>query len=165
MFPLIYKISVMKKITLLSSIVFTTLCCFSQNNIIKDSSKLKIDTNKIVKDESWDKTFTSVEIEPQFPGGTEAFNKYLQKNLKPSTPANNGAPEGTYNVQVTFIVDTNGDISNVYGKINNNGNDYGTIAEVVKVIKKGPKWIPGMQNGHKVKSYKVQKFTFTVKED
>ena len=154
----------MKKIALLLSIMFTSLCCFSQNNIMNDSSKLKLDSNKIIKVDFMDITFTSVEIEPEFPGGTEAFNKYLQRNLNPNTPANNGAPAGTYDIQVTFIVDTNGNVSDISGKIKNNGKDYGTIAEVIKVIKNGPKWIPGIQNGHKVKSFKNQKFSFTVRE-
>jgi protein TonB len=34
--------------------------------------------------------------------------------------------------------------------------------EAIRVIKKGPKWIPGMQNGYLINAYRKQLFTFVV---
>jgi protein TonB len=47
----------------------------------------------------------------------------------------------------------------------NGGSDYGTIEEAIRVIKKGPRWKPGIQNGIQVKSTKKQKITFVITED
>ena len=36
--------------------------------------------------------------------------------------------------------------------------------EVMRIIKKGPKWIPAMQNGRPVNAYRRQPVTFMVEE-
>ena len=117
------------------------------------------------KEENWDQTFTSVEIQADFPGGTAGWTKYLDRNLDAQVPTSNGAPPGKYTVIVTFIVDKNGNISDVTGAPESGGNDYGTVDEAVRVIKKGPKWSPCIQNGRQVKSYRKQRITFQVNEE
>jgi len=116
------------------------------------------------KEENWDQTFTSVEIQASFPGGTAAWEKYLIRNLDDQVPGNNGAPAGTYTVAVSFIVDKNGNISDVSGTPVGGGADYGTVEEAVRVIKKGPKWVPGNQNGRQVKSWRTQNITWKVQD-
>ena len=37
--------------------------------------------------------------------------------------------------------------------------------EAVKVIKKGPKWTPALQNGRNVNAYRRQPITFQVQEN
>ena len=119
-----------------------------------------------VKEEDYDKLFTSVQIESEFPGGQDAWNKYLQRNLNSEVPKDNGAPSGRYTVEVSFTVDKEGNISSVNGALANGGStDYGTIEEAIRVIKKGPKWKPGVQNGIQVKSRKKQRITFLITED
>jgi protein TonB len=39
---------------------------------------------------------------------------------------------------------------------------YGMEEEAIRVIKKGPKWIPAVQYGRKVKAYRRQPLTFAV---
>ena len=40
------------------------------------------------------------------------------------------------------------------------------LADVaVNAIKQGPKWIPGMQNGHVVNSYAFQQVSFKLKDN
>ncbi|MBS4044180.1 MAG: energy transducer TonB [Chitinophagaceae bacterium] len=117
-------------------------------------------------EEDYDRLFTSVQIESEFPGGQEAWNKYLQRNLNSEVPKDNGAPSGRYTVEVSFTVDKEGNISSVSGILANGGsNDYGTIEEAIRVIKRGPKWKPGVQNGIQVKSRKKQRITFLITED
>jgi protein TonB len=114
--------------------------------------------------EDYDKLFTSVQIESEFPGGPGGWVKYLERNLNREVPTDNGAPAGRYTVEISFTVDKEGNISDVDGKMANGGEAYGTIDEAIKVIKKGPKWKPGVQNGIQVKSRKKQRVTFEVAE-
>ena len=60
---------------------------------------------------------------------------------------------------VQFIVDTDGDISELQPLTMQ-----GTLLSrtVVEALKNGPKWIPAMQNGHKVKAYRRQPVTFQI---
>lgn len=106
-----------------------------------------------------EKIFERVEIEASFPGGDALWRRYLERTLDGGTPTKNGAPEGTYTVVVQFIVDKEGNISDVRA-LTNHG--YGMEAEVVRVIKKGPKWSPAFQDGRHVKAYRKQPVTFMV---
>ena len=116
--------------------------------------------------EDYDKLFTSVQIESEFPGGPGAWGKYLERNLNSEVPKDNGAPAGKYTVEVSFTVDKEGNISDADGQLVSGGSEsFGTVDEAVKVIKKGPKWKPGVQNGIQVKSRKKQRITFLITED
>ena len=103
--------------------------------------------------------FTSVQIEAEFPGGQEAWKRFLERNLNNELPADEGAPVGLYTVVVSFMVDKEGRVSDVVAE---NDPQYGTAKEAVRVIKKGPIWKPAIQNGHPV-AYRVkQSITFVV---
>jgi periplasmic protein TonB len=108
-----------------------------------------------------DKVFTKVENEAQFPGGQQAWIRYLQKNLNANAPVDNGAPGGTYQVIVKFIVSKDGSISDVQAETKHG---YGMEDEAVKIIKRGPKWTPALQNGRNVNAYRRQPITFIVEE-
>ena len=112
-------------------------------------------------DDDENKIFTKVEVEAQFQGGEAAWRRYLQNNLNANTPVDNGAPEGTYQVVVRFIVGKDGTISDVAAETNHG---YGMEQEAVKIIKKGPKWTPAIQNGRNVNAYRRQPITFVVQE-
>lgn len=114
------------------------------------------------KDETdYEQTFTKVEVEASFKGGEGAWRKYLERNLNASAPVDNGAAPGSYTVVVQFIVDKEGNISDVKA-LTNHG--YGMEDEAVRVIKRGPKWEPAIQNGRQVKAYRKQPITFVVSE-
>ena len=108
-----------------------------------------------------DKVFTKVENEAQFPGGQAAWIRYLQKNLNANAPVDNGAPGGTYQVIVKFIVSKDGSISDVQAETKHG---FGMEDEAVKIIKRGPKWTPALQNGRNVNAYRRQPITFIVEE-
>lgn len=112
--------------------------------------------------EDYDKVFTVVQIAAEFPGGLPAWTKYLERNLNRDLPVENGAPPGKYTVVVSFIVSKTGDISDVVAE---NDPGYGTKAEAVRVITKGPKWKPAVQNGRNVIYRHRQSITFQVSED
>lgn len=109
-----------------------------------------------------DSVFRKVEIEASFSGGDRAWRSYLERSLNASVPVDNKAPEGTYTVIVQFIVDKDGTISDIKA-LTNLG--YGMEQEVIKVISKGPKWTPALQDGKPVKAYRRQPVTFAVIAD
>lgn len=106
--------------------------------------------------------FEKVETEAEFPGGINGWRKYLETNLNPTTPVDNGAPAGTYTVWIQFVVDKNGNISQIKA-LTKLG--YGMEAEVMRIIRKSPPWKPAMQFGRMVKAYRKQPVTFVVEEE
>jgi protein TonB len=87
--------------------------------------------------------YSMVDVKPEFPGGMDAFYKFIGKNYKiPEVKGLNGK------VFVTFIIEKDGSIEEVK-VLRDLG--YGTGNEAIRVLKKSPKWIPAEQNGQKVR--------------
>lgn len=103
--------------------------------------------------------FTSVEIDAKFNGNWKSF---LERNLNANVPNENNAPPGRYSVVVQFVVDVEGNVSDIK-TLTNHG--YGLEAEAVRVLKKAAKWEPAIQNGKKVKAYRKQVITFDVLDE
>ena len=116
------------------------------------------------KEEDYDRTFYKVEKEARFPGGPEAWRKYLQRNLNANAAQEDGAPVGNYTVRVQFIVDKEGFISNVTA-IESPKACPSCAKEAVKIIQKGGRWEAAVQNGRKVIYQAVQHITFQVAEE
>ena len=97
---------------------------------------------------------TFAQFMPEFPGGREALIKYMQRNLfQPDD-----IPEGEkIVVMAQFVVDAEGNIAEL--KIVKDGRD-DLDKEVLRVIKRMPKWKPGMQNGRAVPVYFKLPVTF-----
>jgi protein TonB len=123
----------------------------------------KVDEGKQIveekKEEDENKIFDKVEIEAGFPGGEGKWRQYLERNCNGQVASDNGAPEGTYTTIVQFVVDKEGNISDVR-PLTTHG--FGMEEEAMRVIKKGPKWTPAVQNGRNVKAYRKQPITFVV---
>jgi len=100
-------------------------------------------------------------VTASFPGGHDAWQKFLEQNLNSNIPVDKGSPPGTYKVIVSFLVDANGKVSNVKA-INNPG--YGTAEEAVRVIANGPDWVAAKNNNSPVSSMVKQDITFQVSE-
>jgi len=113
-------------------------------------------------EEDYDKVFTVVQIPAEFPGGLPAWSRYLERNLNREIPVENGAPPGRYTVVVAFTVSKTGAISDVAAE---NDPGYGTKAEAIRVITKGPSWKPAVQNGRNVIYRHKQAVTFVVSEE
>ena len=106
-----------------------------------------------------DGVFEKVDVEATFSGGEAAWRKYLEQNLDPNVPVENGAPIGIYTVVVQFIVDKTGAISDIK-TLTNFG--YGMEQEVMRIMKKSPMWSPASQNNRTVKAYRKQPVTFVI---
>ena len=81
-----------------------------------------------------------VQTLPQFPGGDEAFMKYIEEILVYPEKAKEDSITGK--VLVGFVVEADGSITNV--KVIRSANKI-LDEEAVRVVKSMPKWIPGMQ--------------------
>jgi periplasmic protein TonB len=106
-----------------------------------------------------ERIFEKVEIEASFPGGDQAWIKFLKKNVNGMVATDNGAPKGIYTVIIQFVVDKYGYLTDIKA-LTNHG--YGMEKEVIKLLKKSPKWNPAFQDGRNVKAYRRQPVTFTV---
>jgi protein TonB len=90
--------------------------------------------------------FTVIDQEPVFPGGDQAFLKYITNNLKYPEIAKLIGLKGK--VFVSFVVDHDGTITDVK-PIRCLG--AGCESEAVRVISMSPKWSPGMSKGKTVR--------------
>ncbi len=90
--------------------------------------------------------FTVVEVMPQYPGGDEARIKFLIDNMHYPAEAMKNGIQGT--VYITFVVETDGSVSNV--KVLR-GVGSGLEEEAMRVVNLMPKWTPGTQSGKAVR--------------
>ncbi|RYY29579.1 MAG: energy transducer TonB, partial [Chitinophagaceae bacterium] len=105
-----------------------------------------------------DSVFLRVEIESSYPGGIEAWRRFLIKNLSNNYPRE-AADHGIQGkVVVMFIVDKQGNVSDVHAI--DGPKELHDLA--MKVIKKSGKWQPAQQNGQVVNSYKRQPIIFAI---
>ena len=111
------------------------------------------------KEEESDEPFTTVEVDAKFNGNWRAF---LERNLNANVPLENNAPPGRYSVVMQFVVDIEGNVSDIK-PLTNHG--YGVEEEAMRVLKKASKWEPAIQNGIKVKAYRKQVIVFEVTEE
>lgn len=95
-----------------------------------------------------------VEDMPLFPGGDDAMFSYLAHNIQYPMAAKETGIQGT--VHLTFVIETDGSISNV-GLLRGIGG--GCDEEAMRVVRNMPRWTPGNQQGRPVR---VQ-FTLPVK--
>ncbi|HET7732297.1 MAG TPA: energy transducer TonB [Paludibacter sp.] len=95
-----------------------------------------------------DGVYDQVEKMPQFPGGENSLLKYIAKHLKYPASAQRYGIQGT--IIIRFVV-------NEFGHVDNfevlKGLDPDIDQEGIRVISSLPDWIPGEQNGEKVKVY------------
>lgn len=94
-----------------------------------------------------------------FIGGVYAWRKYLERNLNASVPSQDKAPRGTYTVKVQFMVDEEGNVSEVHA-VEAPKKCPNCATEAERVIREGPKWEPAMKDGKRVKFQATQSITF-----
>ena len=93
-----------------------------------------------------DKVYEVCEQIPIFEGGDAALLKYLRENLKYPDKTKDRGVQGR--LVIGFIVEKDGSLTDV--KVLRPV-DIDLDAEVLRVIKGMPKWIPGRQNGKRVR--------------
>jgi Uncharacterized protein conserved in bacteria (DUF2059)/Gram-negative bacterial TonB protein C-terminal len=84
-----------------------------------------------------------IDVKPEFPGGIDEFTRYVAKNF--NTPNVAGLKGKVF---VSFVIEKDGSLTDI--KILRDIG-YGTGKEAVRVLELSPKWLPGEQNGQKVR--------------
>ena len=115
-----------------------------------DSSKVAAPDDTIIE---------MVEFEATFPGDLQGWRAFLEANLNADVPAKRKAPVGNYTVVVQFIVDKTGKVSDIKALT---AHGFGMEAEVIRVMRRSPRWTPAVQNGRPVKAYRKQPITFAI---
>jgi protein TonB len=105
-------------------------------------------------DANQNNTTAILEKEPEFPGGQEAWLNFLRKNLV--APDNLEAGEKK-TVQVRFIVAMDGTVTS-FEILQSAGKSFDN--EVIRVLKKMPRWRPAIQNGQATTKAFMQPVTF-----
>lgn len=144
-----------RPVIFISSCIIISFSAIAQNQIPNDTIVTGSDNDTSA-------VFRKVEYEASFSGGQLEWRKFLERNLKADVATEHGAPAGIYTVLMQFVVDKEGNISDVK-PLTNLG--YGMEAEVVRILKKSPKWSPAIQNGKPVKAYRKQPVTFVIEAD
>ncbi|MCY7420744.1 MAG: hypothetical protein LH478_03265 [Chitinophagaceae bacterium] len=99
----------------------------------------------------------------RFKGGMDGWRKYLQKNLNANVAADAGAPVGTYEVKVSFVVNREGYVSKVKA-VDIPKACKPCAVEAINVISSGPNWEPAIQNNEPAVYNAIQFITFVVDE-
>ncbi|HYO21535.1 MAG TPA: energy transducer TonB, partial [Flavisolibacter sp.] len=109
-----------------------------------------------------DEIFEKVEIEASV--NVAHWRRNLETKLIPyiEKAAVSGMKAGHHTVNVRFLVERDGSISDVKA-LNDPG--YGLAQGAVRVVRTGPRWTPGEINGKKVRSYHTQPITFVIQEE
>jgi len=106
---------------------------------------------KAQQKDTTNRTFTTVEHIPEFPGGMKAFYNFLSSNIHYPALSREKGIQGR--VIVTMIVEKDGTLSNI--KIARGIAD-DIDKEALRVIALSPNWKPGIQNGKPVRvSYAI----------
>ena len=106
-----------------------------------------------------DVVFTSVEQDPQFPGGQAALLKWVADHIKYPAVAQENGIQGRVTVQ--FVVTKNGTVGQV--KVVR-GKDPDLDKEAVRVVKSLPKFEPGKMNGHPVNVWYTLPIAFKLQD-
>ena len=101
----------------------------------------------------------SPDEKPEFPGGMEAWSRYLQRMLRVPEDMETGDRK---TVRVKFVVNASGEVTDAVITVSG-GKEFDK--EVLRVIGRMPKWKPGKQRGKPVASYFTQPVTFAVSEE
>jgi protein TonB len=102
--------------------------------------------------------FVPVERQPEFPGGPKAWAEFLNRNLQ--TP-DDLAPGERRVVRISFQVDTEGRVTG-FRVMESGGRAFDE--EVIRVLKRMPRWKPAIQNGHPITVSFTQPVTFVPLE-
>jgi protein TonB len=130
-------------------VFFSIKTAYAQDTLVPKG----LDTTSII--------FGSVDVDARYPGGSNAWRSYLESSSILSKASSKAArkkvPVGTYTVVVQFVIDRNGDISEVKS-LTNHG--YGMEEAAEDVIRASGKWLPASKDGKTVKAYRKQPITY-----
>ena len=101
--------------------------------------------------------YAQVDKKPIFQGGNERISPYISSHLVYPKVAKDNNIKGT--VMISFVVNTDGSVSDVKVKKGIGG---GCDEEAIKVVKEMPKWTPAERGGHPVRCIQVIPIDFKL---
>jgi periplasmic protein TonB len=123
----------MRKILFLVTVIITQ---FASSQISSDSLYSKKNDGALY-------SLKGIEVKPEYPGGIEQFYEFISKNYK--APKVEGLRGKVY---VSFVIEKDGSLTDIK-LLKDVG--FGSGEEAIRVLKKCKNWIPGEQNGKKVR--------------
>ncbi len=133
-----------------------------ENNKTKPDSKINTDLpffdQGIIKIEADNTIHPFVKVEAAYIGGYALMMQFIQSKVVYPEIAREMGVQGK--VLVSFVVEKNGDVSNVEIK---RGVDKDLDREAIRVVKSFPKWKPGEQNYGAVRTRVVLPINFELK--
>lgn len=108
------------------------------------------------------KVYTTAQKKPAFTGGDAAYASHVEKILKYYRPREYGAGAGTYYVNISFTVNTDGTLSQIVAE---DDTDFGFAKKAIEIFSKSPNWIPAEDNGVKVRFRQTKKITLVIPKD
>ena len=125
----------------------------TQDDVIPDIEDTTVELLEESSGEEPPETWT--EIMPEFPGGPEALNAFLTREIQYPEVARNTGITGT--VLIEFVVEKDGRVSNAKVKVPLFPD---CDKEAVRGVMSMPKWNPGKKNGKPVRCYYQVPVTF-----
>ncbi len=95
------------------------------------------------------------DVQASFPGGMPALQQFLQRNLRSPRDLED---DETISVKVKFVVDFDGNLQG-FDVVQDGGEPFNN--EVLRVLKKMPRWVPGKKGGRNVPVYYCVPVKFT----
>jgi protein TonB len=130
----------MKKVILVLGLIFVSQFGYTQEG--KPLIVVPMETTN-PSDENAIYNTAGIDVKPDFPGGIQEFYKFIGKNYKTPNVKNLKGK-----VFVMFVIEKDGSLTDIK-VLRDIG--HGTGEEAVRVLKECPKWLPGEQNGKKVR--------------
>ncbi len=130
----------MKKVILVLGLIFVSQFGYTQEG--KPLTVVPMETTN-PSDENAIYNTAGIDVKPDFPGGIQEFYKFIGKNYKTPNVKNLKGK-----VFVMFVIEKDGSLTDIK-VLRDIG--HGTGEEAVRVLKECPKWLPGEQNGKKVR--------------
>ena len=126
-------------------IIAVALFCFQISNAQSQSLEPSMDAKVVTI--GVDETIynmAQVEVKPEFPGGMQKFFQFVGHSF--NMPEDESFTGGK--IFVSFVVEKDGSLAEI--KVLKDVG-FGTSHEAIRVLKSSPKWMPGEQNGKKIR--------------
>lgn len=131
-------------------------------------SWIAFENKKVKQQKGWDESGKELKdfvvAKPaSFKSGSDAWSKYLKKNLGKIFNSDATTPAGTYNLEVNFIVTRMGYTSKA--KVTSKSGVCKICeTEAVRIILESPEWTPAIKQNEPTDSFMIQPFVFQVHE-
>jgi TonB family protein len=113
--------------------------------------------NLLAENQSYHRSDSANEKEPEYPGGKTQWEQYVLKTLRYPDRAQTKGIQGQ--VRIYFSIDKDGNIADPYIL---KSLEYSLDQEALRIILQSGKWSPAIKNGVPFDSFKIQSLSFKL---